>query len=70
MTDLNPTKEEIRACPFCGKIPNGIEKYTPVTGESKNPWWVTCSSLACYVCGPHRKTKLAAIRAWNGEKGV
>lgn len=39
----------------------------PVTHVPEAGWWVTCD--LCKRCGPWRRTKLGAVRAWNRMQG-
>jgi Lar family restriction alleviation protein len=51
-------KLEVKPCPFCRTKQNlSIGRTTR--------WWISCDTQNCGAEGPHRKTKKAAIEAWN-----
>lgn len=57
--------EKIRPCPFCDQPPMKITPYRPRNGSVR--WWVECETKNCHTDGPHKDTKIEAIRSWNGE---
>ena len=59
-------KLEPSPCPYCGSEP-GIDLTSYIDGVVW--YWVECDLEKEHGCyGPQRRTRLAAINAWNARK--
>jgi len=74
-----PKKVELKPCPFCGKPAEVVAdlvdlKRTENEGmlheKEVRVWWVECNADKCWTSGPHRRSKRAAIRAWNNRRAA
>lgn len=53
------------ACPFCGR--DDQCRVTDNAETSAPNFWVTCDTNGCECDGPWRKSKEAAVEAWNAR---
>lgn len=54
-----PSSIGVLACPFCGS------EAAPFKETPTAYWMVYCNYLGCGSCGPGRKERHDAIKAWN-----
>lgn len=63
-TDLTKYKGDVAYCPFCHMYPSEIVDDCSTADARCGPA-VACTNEKCGALGPVKKTRRAALKAWN-----